>query len=170
MAAIWAADHSVPNRSVANMIEGMKNLTPGEKEKVKKEIQRLLDATRFPWPHIVGLCGDCDLWLDKYNNNTGQLKTRLQEEMKQYFQINNMHWDTSCPLWLAIPFAAGGGHPYEAWAELGAGHSAIQITFADGTILYLDDGNLGGVDHVFVPSQVPSNYHPCEGFPIPFKK
>jgi len=49
------------------------------------------------------------------------------------------------------------------------GHAAVQITFADGTIIYLDDGNLGGVDHVFVPDEVPSRYKPTKGYPLPVK-
>jgi hypothetical protein len=137
---------------------------------VKKEIQLLLDASRFDWPHATGFFGKCFAWVDEYNKRTSQLQARQAREMKQYFQASSMYWDTTCPVWLGVFFAAGGGHIDEAWAELDPGHAAIQITFADGTILYLDDGNRGGVGHIFLPNQIPSNYHPHKGYPIPFKK
>jgi hypothetical protein len=137
------------DKTVASMIDNMKDLTGDEKERVKKEIQLLLDASRFDWPHTTGFLGKCYDWVEEYNRRTSKLQARLGKEMNQYFQVKGMVWRTSCPVWLAAPFAAVGGHPCEAWDEIlgDAGHAAIQITFRDGTIIYLDDGNLGGLDH-----------------------
>ena len=46
------------------------------------------------------------------------------------------------------------------WDWIGASHIAIEIKFADGTIIYLDDGNKGGVGHVFYPGDVPKEWKP----------
>jgi len=35
------------------------------------------------------------------------------------------------------------------------GHAAVRITLPDGTIIYIDDTNWGGLDHVFMPNEVP---------------
>jgi RHS repeat-associated protein len=155
--------------AVANLIERMKNLTPQEKERVKREIQLLLDASRFKWPHVTGFFGKCHQWVEEYDKRTRALQARLEKEMGKYFRVTQMFWDTRAPTWLIVVSAAAGGHPVELWTELDPGHAAIQITFPDGTIIYLDDGNLGDIDHVFLPDEVPSRYRPTEGFPLPVK-
>jgi hypothetical protein len=48
---------------------------------------------------------------------------------------------------------------------LKAGHAAIIIRFKDGTVIYLDDGNVGGTDHVFLGGDVPWRCLPQDGWP-----
>jgi RHS repeat-associated protein len=149
---------------VAALIDGM-NLPPDVKAKVKKEVQKLLDATRFDWPHWTGFWGKCYLWVDEYDKKTRQLQPILAQTMGKYFKVGQMYWDSKPPTWFYGVSPGGGVY----WYLSGAGHAAIVITFADGTIIYLDDGNLGGAGHVFFPGDVPSNYKPTEGYPRPVK-
>jgi hypothetical protein len=128
----------------------MNELTQHEKDRIKQEIQLLLDASRFEWSRPRGLFGQCYNWVDEYNRQTSTLQRRLALQMKQYFQVKSMYWDVRPPLWFIVLSAAGGGHPVEAWDAFDPGHAAIQIEFKDGTTIYLDDGNIGGGDHVFV--------------------
>src|SRR5262249_34926934 len=144
------------------IIDGMDNLSPEEKELVKKEIQQLLDASRFHWPHACGFFGSCKEWVEEYWERTKAQRARLQTmRMRRLFQVKQMFWNTHVPTWLFIisPLST------VPWELVTPGHAAIEIEFADGTIIYLDDGNLGDDDHVFVPNEVPSNYYPCPGFP-----
>lgn len=52
----------------------------------------------------------------------------------------------------------------ESWINLAtlgvdAGHSAIRITLWDGTTIYLDDGNFGGSNHLFLGPELPFYYY-----------
>jgi RHS repeat-associated protein len=154
---------------VARMIDDMKNLSAEEKALVKQAIQQLLTAALFKWSGRVGPFGQCTEWADEYDKRTRELQTRLEKQMKKYFKITRMFWNTEMPFWLFLMSAAAGGHPAEAWAEIDPGHAAIKITFRDGSEIYIDDGWIGGDAHVFFKEDIPSRFKPTKGYPLPVK-
>jgi RHS repeat-associated protein len=157
------------DQKIANIIDKMQDLTKDEKKMLRREIQRLLDAAQFDWDKRTGFFGECFNWVFEYESRTAKLRASMEKAsdkmIGKFFEVNLMYWSIKPPLWFSILTAAGGGHPYELWGAIDPGHAAIEITLKDGTKIYLDDGNLGGLSHTFFSDDVPSRYYPIEGYP-----
>jgi hypothetical protein len=121
----------------------------------------LAQAARFPWSKPVGLTGKCYEWVDEYlsNQQAGKLITELRQKgiIGKYIQVDQQVWFNKIFRTILGPLGAD------------VGHTAIRITLSNGVVFYLDDGNKGGVDHVFMDSEVPWYYSAAFGPPAGFK-
>ena len=106
-------------------------------------INELVQIARQTTTGAVGLFGDCDNW---QNTALSKMHNVIQKYRKagvigRVFDVDGVSWGNSYTF---------------GWA----GHNAVRIQFFDGTNIYLDDSNRGGVDRVFVDSEIPSRYTP----------
>jgi hypothetical protein len=160
------------DKLIANMIDQM-DLTAEDKEKVKEEIQLVLDHSRFTWQEWKGPLGGCVAWQQAFWDRASEVNTRERpaaqkrwETMSKYFQVSSAHWDVyPHQVWYGMavnPMITTMCIPsvYGFAAYPGPGHNAIRIEFRNGNVIYIDDGNLGGDDQVFIESEIPYTYVP----------
>ncbi|MBO0698570.1 MAG: RHS repeat protein, partial [Zavarzinella sp.] len=123
------------------------------KDKVYAALMELVKIAREPWYGIAGetplggtwaggmtgFCGDCQKWQETYLAKMQGAISRLRKEgiIGCAFEVDGVAWENDLTFGLA-------------------GHAAIRIQFEDGTNIYLDDGNKGGLDHVFDDSELPN--------------
>jgi hypothetical protein len=122
------------------------------KDKVYAALMELVKIAREPWNGvagetpfggtsaggITGFFGDCEKWQEVYLGKMANAIARLRKEgiIGCAFEVDGVAWSND------LTFGAGG-------------HAAIRIQFKDGTNIYVDDGNRGGLDHVFVDDELP---------------
>jgi RHS repeat-associated protein len=121
-------------------IDGMvdKLCWPAEKKaRIKDHLHRLIDIAQFEWNRSCGLFGYCNEWVDEIYP---KIKDMLPAASKDGITVFHYGWKTG----------------------LGRGHEAIKIHVMDdprcktnnGFTFYLDDGWVGGLDHVFVDAEI----------------
>jgi RHS repeat-associated protein len=134
-----------------SLVDANVNWTEKEKTQIKEYLQRYVMAAHFPWDKPTGCFGNCDDWLFAYQTKVLQIEKDMKKDhMEKYMQSSAMFWDN---------YAIN-------WAKPDAGHSAYQITLSDGTTFYLDDGNIGGLDHVFMANELGWYYEPRPTWPF----
>jgi uncharacterized protein RhaS with RHS repeats len=136
--------------AVHGMVDGL-HWAREKKSRIEYFLFQLIVAAQFKWPHWTGTFGSCDKWVAEYFKRVQPLMTEISQEK---LPINVKKVD---------------------WSSIGlAGHTAVQIRVeddfqylhahpeaTDGTFtIYLDDGNVGEADHVFVDAEIPWYYTP----------
>ncbi len=129
------------NGHIRTVINANQNWTQAEKDKITARVVELAEASHFQWGHSTGTFGDCDKWVNEYLNCTGKLQSQIiADGLRGYIDVGPAGWHNK----------------YFEW--LGAGHAAVRIALSDGTEFFLDDGNIGGSDHMFTADEVPGKY------------
>ena len=127
------------------MIDDIPKWNKAEKDKVKVAVLRFVDAAQFPWGKQTGYFGYCFDWHEEYWKKTVDLRREMREKsMDRYIYVDKVCW---------LNTAWWNGSPE-------AGHYAIRVAILDGPTFYLDDGNVGGLDHVFMDNEIPGHYNP----------
>ena len=145
-AEVWAA-----KATITGMIDDIWTLGPAKKEEIKKAVIQLVDAAQFPWDKRTGYFGFCDKWCEDYLKVIEGPRAKMAEEglLFYYVTIDYVSWSNNAR-WNPNPKA---------------GHNAIRVAVRDGPTFYLDDGNVGGVDHVFMDNEIPGHYKPTFAAP-----
>ena len=109
-----------------------------KKARIKVDLNKLIDTAQFPWFRMQGAFGKCHEWIwEYYPKVKGMLPIEDIALSKQAWRINAI-----------------------------AGHGAVRIVVSDAPgsnpnnsfTFYLDDGWIGGADHVFVDAEVPAGW------------
>ncbi len=122
--------------------------TEEQKAEAREMLRRYVNACLFDWGKWTGAFGKCVAWQTRAIQELGKVDRENPRAHEKYFVWTEACWWNSC---------FGPRHSYSP------GHNAIRFTFPDGTMVYIDDGNLGGADQVFWPPDVPGYYHIVPG-------
>lgn len=94
----------------------------------------------------MGFFGHCNEWVDEYSKRRRDLDKEMNDRgMFTYIQVDYAFWNSMFTFGVS-------------------GHCAVRIGISDGRVLYLDDGNLGHADHVFLEDEVPKWYYPSPDY------
>jgi len=109
------------------------------KDKVYSAVMELVKIARQRWSGMTGFFGDCEKWQQAYLLKMENVIARLRKEgiVGCAFEVDAVSWTND--------FTGGL-----------AGHAAIRLQFMNGKNFYLDDGNKGGLDQVFVDDELPN--------------
>ncbi|MDF0653133.1 MAG: RHS repeat-associated core domain-containing protein, partial [Nitrospira sp.] len=168
--------------------EHLKSCCPPDKlEKAKGVLKDMKAKASFSWPHTKGPLGKCGEWMDAYMNMVlgGDLKQRANEVSECIKGVDKVTMDNYAlqigpPVAIGLItgglgfFAVGGAVSLGAIGNAGvsgffganiaggmlkgAGHNAVRVTLCDGSVFYMDDGNMGSCNHVFYDSDIPAYY------------
>ncbi|MBY0524961.1 MAG: hypothetical protein K2R98_16265 [Gemmataceae bacterium] len=127
----------IRNATISAWIDEKSVYTAEEKKRVKDLIVQVMNAADFKWTQPTGFFGSCQEWAQEYETRHRNLN--LAEQHKDYFRVTSQVFENKL---------------------VDARHATIRITFRDGTEIYLDDGNWGGLDRLFMPSEVGGLYTP----------
>ncbi|MFL5330238.1 MAG: RHS repeat-associated core domain-containing protein [Gemmataceae bacterium] len=155
------------NKKVLDKLDKMDCCPKEDKEKAKQLLEGVLNGADFEWPHTTGVFGKCMEWVDDYTTRNSKLLTEVGLKASRCFKVDSIIWETHN---IATDFLFGGLHldpftgidggliPLLTFNQAGTNppaHTAIRISFCDGTFYYLDDGNYGGPGHGFDPGSIP---------------
>lgn len=119
-----------------------------DKEKVLGILSDILDAACSVPAGATGFFGGCEPWLDRYEEKIRGLRDKLDDSFSHCVKVEYWAWKYK-------------GFEWTNW-----GHNALRISFCDHMEIYVDDGNHGGLTHVFGRDGVPFNYVPLQRPPI----
>jgi RHS repeat-associated protein len=129
------------------------------KGKIKDGLHRLIDAAQFDWFPPTGALGRCESWVDQYYAEAKPILADLEKKglSPKVISVGKIEWNNTTTI----------------GAVVGAGHAAVKIQVFDAPgskpnksfVIYLDDGHVGGGDHVFVDNELPAFYSYSAGYP-----
>ncbi len=133
---------------IRNVINANPTWTQAKKDAITNAVLELAHAAdNMAWSGSVGVFGDCNQWVDKYQQTNFKLIQKL--EKLGLVKIDPVSWDNNNTVSQIIGVFTDP-----------PGHAALRITLPDGTVFYLDDTNRGGRDHMFMQNEVPGYYVP----------
>jgi hypothetical protein len=131
--------------TIRNIINQNTTWTPAQRNAVSDAVIQLVDAAnKLPhaWIFPPEALGACDQWQASFMQTNMLLINTL--ERAGLVRVDTVAWASTGTI----------------GSFFGAAHMAVRITLPDGTVFYVDDGNWGGGDHLFIQSEVPVHFVP----------